>query len=229
MAEDLIKLFATRAERYPEQTDTDLAQGAARAALSAIPVIGGAITEVLSMVLAPAVVRRRDQWFKELADALDEIERKVEGFRVENLQNNESFVSAVIQATRAAAGTRQQEKLTALRNAVLNTALSNSLDEDKQSVFLNLIEVLSATHLLLLHLFNDRSAFSHERRVQIIQRRALTDPMIIELTSRGLLNDPRPYVARNRDSGESLSIQEWTLTALGKEFLSFVATPEPLK
>ena len=57
----------------------------ARALLAAIPVIGGSITETLSMVLAPAVARRRDEWFKELADALDRLEQKAEGFRVEEL------------------------------------------------------------------------------------------------------------------------------------------------
>lgn len=174
------------------------------------------------MVLAPAVARRRDEWFKELADALDEVERKVEGFKVGNLQHNEIFVSAVIQATRTALGTHQQEKLTALRNAVLNTALNKILDDDKQVVFWSLIEVLSGTHLVLLDLFNNRGGFSHERRLALMQRRALTDPMIIELASRGLLNDPRPYVARGRDSEDSLIRQEWTLTLLGKEFLSFM-------
>ncbi len=229
MAEDPTKLFATRAERYPEPTDTDLAQGAARAILAAIPVIGGTVTEVLSMVLAPAVARRRDEWFKQLADALYEVERKVEDFKIENLQYNEAVVSAVIQATRAAVGTHQQEKLAALRNAVLNTALNKSLDEERQSVFWNLIDALSATHLLLLRFFKDRGAFSHEHRLALMQRRALIDPMIIELASRGLLNDSRPYVARNRESEDSLTVQEWTLTPLGKEFLSFVATPESLK
>jgi len=185
-------------------------------------VIGGTVTEVLSVVLAPAVARRRDEWFKELADALDEVERKVEGFKVGNLQHNEIFVSAVIQATRTALGTHQQEKLTALRNAVLNTALNKILDDDKQVVFWSLIEVLSGTHLVLLDLFNNRGGFSHERRLALMQRRALTDPMIIELASRGLLNDPRPYVARGRDSEDSLIRQEWTLTLLGKEFLSFM-------
>jgi len=164
------------------------------------------------VVLAPAVARRRDEWFKELADALDEVERKVEGFKVGNLQHNEIFVSAVIQATRTALGTHQQEKLTALRNAVLNTALNKILDDDKQVVFWSLIEVLSGTHLVLLDLFNNRGGFSHERRLALI----------IELASRGLLNDPRPYVARGRDSEDSLIRQEWTLTLLGKEFLSFM-------
>jgi DNA-binding GntR family transcriptional regulator len=52
------------------------------------------------MVLAPAVARRRDQWLKELADGLDQLEAKVEGFKVENLQHDEEFVSAVIEASR---------------------------------------------------------------------------------------------------------------------------------
>jgi hypothetical protein len=53
---------------------------------------------------------------KELADALEELERKVEGFRVENLAQHEAFVSATIQAIRAAISMHQQEKLEALRS-----------------------------------------------------------------------------------------------------------------
>ncbi len=229
ISESFQKLFTTRAEQYPEPTAADLAQGTARAVLAGIPVVGGSITEVLSMVLAPAVARRRDQWFKELADGLDEVAAKIDGFKIEDLQHNEGFVSAVIQATRTAAATHQQEKRTALRNAVLNTALAKSLDEDKQIVFWSLIEALSGTHLVLLDLFNNRGAFSHARRAVLMEQRALTDPMIIELASRGILNDPRPYVARTRESVDSLTVQDWTLSSLGKEFLLFVSLPEQLK
>jgi hypothetical protein len=51
------------------------------------------------MVLAPTVARRRNQWLKELADGLDQLEAKVEGFKVENLQHDQEFVSAVIEAS----------------------------------------------------------------------------------------------------------------------------------
>lgn len=51
MAEKPIKLFATRAERYPEPGDADVVQGAARAMLAAIPSVGGPLTEILSMFL----------------------------------------------------------------------------------------------------------------------------------------------------------------------------------
>jgi hypothetical protein len=152
MADDPIKLFATRAERYPEPTDADLIHGGARAALAAMPVIGGTITEVLSMVLAPTVSRRRDEWLKELAEALDRLEREVEGFKVENLARSDTFVSAVIQATRAAAATHQHEKLEYLRNALLNIALGKTPEEIKQQVFLNAVEAFSPAHVKILHL-----------------------------------------------------------------------------
>ena len=54
MTENPLKLFSTRAERYPEPTDADIAQGAAGAALAAIPFVGGPLVEVLAMALAPA-------------------------------------------------------------------------------------------------------------------------------------------------------------------------------
>jgi hypothetical protein len=131
MPEGPIKLFTTRAERYPEPTAVDVAQGSGRAALAAIPFVGGSITEVLSIVLAPAVARRRDQWFKELADALDELQAKVAGFKVESLIETEAFVSATIQASRIAVATHQNEKRGYLRNALLRIAAGVAPVEDQ--------------------------------------------------------------------------------------------------
>ena len=153
MAEDPIKLFSSGSDRYPGPDEADAIQGGARAALSAIPVIGGTVTEILSIVLAPVVSRRRDEWFKEFADGLDQLEKKVDGFEVEKLAGNEEFVSAVIQATRIAVASHQREKLDIIRNAVLNVALSKSVDEEKQIVFLHLIDTFSITHFEILRLF----------------------------------------------------------------------------
>jgi hypothetical protein len=40
MAEEPIKLFASRADRYPEPDVADNVQGVTRAALAAIPILG---------------------------------------------------------------------------------------------------------------------------------------------------------------------------------------------
>jgi hypothetical protein len=94
---------------------------------------------------------------------------------------------------------------------------------------LHLIEIFSVTHLEILRLFANPVAFPATRRDELRQRRSLTDPMVLDLNDRGLLIDPRPYVARTRESNDSLTIQGWTLSALGKEFMSFIAYPEQLK
>jgi hypothetical protein len=71
--------------------------------------------------------------YQEILDiGLDRLEAKVEGFKVENLQHDEEFVSAVIEASRLAISTHKQEKREALRNALLNIALHRSTDEDQQ-------------------------------------------------------------------------------------------------
>jgi hypothetical protein len=67
------------------------------------------------------------------------------------------------------------------------------------------------------------------RKAELRERRQLTDPMVLDLNDRGLLIDPRPYVARTRESIDSLTIQGWTLSPLGKEFLSFIAPPRQIK
>jgi hypothetical protein len=181
--------------------------------------------EIFSLVFASPIEKRRDEFLEDVVWVIRETAARVDDLQPEKLAQNEAFISATMQAARIAISTHQREKLEYLRNALLNTALKHSPEEDKQSLFWNLIETLSATHLLLLRYFTDRGAFSHEQRLALMQRQALTNPMVIELSSRGLLNDPRPYVARNRESEDSLAMYEWSLTPLGKEFLAFVRAP----
>jgi hypothetical protein len=151
MAEDLIKLIAGRAERFPEPTESDTLQVLARAGLAIIPGLGGAITEVLSLVLAPAVERRRHEWFKELAEVVDRLEAKIEGFKVEDLAKNEAFASATIQASLIAFRTHQQEKRKMLRNALVNIGLGKCPDEDIQHIYLRLIDEFTPSHVKILH------------------------------------------------------------------------------
>jgi hypothetical protein len=239
MAEDPIKLFATRAERYPEPTQADIALGTGRAALAAIPFVGGSITEVLSLVLAPAVTRRRDTWFKELADGLEEAERKIDGFTVENLTQDEAFVSAVIEATRSAISTHKDEKRDALRNGLLNIALHRSTDEDQQQTFLRYIDELTVWHLRILVLFQDPpkhlavrglgSSYYMGSASQVLEdmypelngKRELYDQIAADLSARGLVN--APGFLHGMMSAQGMVAKR--TTPLADAFLAFIANP----
>jgi len=63
-------------------------------------------------------------------------------------------VTAVLEATRIAMRTHQEEKLEALRNMVINSALPNSLDDVKNSIFLGMIDTLTPLHIIVLKYLN---------------------------------------------------------------------------
>jgi hypothetical protein len=241
MSEGPIKLFSTRAERYPEPTEADVALGAGRAALAAIPMIGGTLTEVLALVLAPAVSRRRDAWFKELADGLEDAELKIDGFRIENLTKDEAFVSAVIEATRSAISTHKDEKRDALRNGLLNIALRRSTDEDQQQTFLRYIDELTVWHLRLLSFFQNPSAhlaptnlradyFTGGAIASLLEtlypdlqgKRDFYDQVAADLITRGFINSAPGFLHTMMTSSGVISKRT---TALADAFLAFIANP----
>jgi hypothetical protein len=228
----------TRAERYPEPTKVDFALGTARVALAAIPVVGGSITEVMSRVLAPAIARRRDTWLKELADGLDEAERKIDEFKIGNLQNDEAFVSAVIEATRSAISTHKSEKRTALRNALLHIALHRSTDEDQQQIFLRYIDELTSWHLRILAFFRNPSQYLAAKGLganyymgsatQVLEdvypelrgKRELCDQIAADLASRGLVG---ASFLHGMTTAQGMVAKR--TTALADSFLDFIADP----
>ena len=114
---------------------------------------GGAAlaVELFSATFGPPLEKRRDQWIEALHEKLKELETKIDGFTIENLVENEVFITILINATQIAIRSHQKEKLDSVRNAVLNAALPNSLDEEFQLLFLSFLDGFSATHIRLLN------------------------------------------------------------------------------
>jgi hypothetical protein len=80
----------------------------------------------------------------------------VEGLTPEKLAVSEPFISAFAHATQVALRTQQQEKLEALRNAVLNVATrATEIDEDRQTAFLSLIDRFTPAHIRILEKFRN--------------------------------------------------------------------------
>ena len=139
-----------QSEGLPKREAVDVVHAVVKAGLSAIPYAGGAASELLSLVIGPPLEKRRDNWLEGIATRLEQLEKEREDFKVEDLAENESFVTAVLRATRQALATHRKEKLEALRNAVLNAALPNAPDDDLQLMFINFIEDLTPWHLRIL-------------------------------------------------------------------------------
>lgn len=83
----------------PKPTKGDVAHTLAKAGLSAIPIVGGPAAQIFSVIIIPPLARRRDAWVESIATALKELKGKVDGFKIENLRDNEIFITTVMHAT----------------------------------------------------------------------------------------------------------------------------------
>jgi hypothetical protein len=225
----------------PQPTGWDHAHLAVKAALAALPVAGSPAAELFAVIIAPPLARRRDAWLQSLADGLSALQEKVAGFNAESLADNEAFVSVTMQASRAALQTHQQEKLEALRNAVLNVAAGRAPDEDEQATFLGYIDALTPWHIRVLRFFQDPAGLAAGRGVRmdrtmagslselfeqvfpdLLGRRDFYDQIARDLHTRGFINSSAD-VLHVMMTGSGLVAKRTTDTA--DRFLAFIGAP----
>lgn len=211
----------------PQPTGQDMALAAFTAALSALPVAGGAIREVMQLLESP-VERRRNEWMESVAAALRRLEAN--GITIESLKSNEQFVSAVLQATVIAQRTHHKEKLDALRNALMNIATAQAPDEALQSIFLNHVDAFTDWHIKILRLFQAPTAHGGMTELyeilehaypQLQGRREVYDAVWSDLATRELVN---VRFLHGKMGTESNLVAKRT-TSLGDLFLGFISEP----
>ena len=134
----------------PEANESDKLHLTARSLVSMIPVLGGAARELLSFVWVPSLERRRVRWMNTVAERLKQLETDKKGFRLEELRDDPLFITILTEAFRIALRTHHQEKLGALHNAVLNTALKINIEDDTQQIFLEHVDSFTPSHLKVL-------------------------------------------------------------------------------
>lgn len=144
----------TKTKEGPEATLEDRLHTLVKAGIASIPVVGAAASELFTVILAPPLEKRRVEWMNDVAERLKELEERGE-LNLEDLQDNEIFITTVMQASQAAIRNHQSEKREALRNAVLNAALPHAPEESLQQYFITLIDTFTVEHIRLLDFFKD--------------------------------------------------------------------------
>lgn len=143
-----------REHEPPDLTEGDAAHAVVRAALGAIPVIGDATVEVLNHVLAPPIALRQREWMEDIAAAVRALEENL-GISPDELRDNPIFIDAVMSASQAAIRTSQQDKKTALRNAVVNSVRPGAPEASVQQMFIAFVDRFTEWHLRVLRLFQE--------------------------------------------------------------------------
>ncbi len=227
-------------DKQPTTSAGDYAYALAKAGISQIPIIGAPASEILPLILAPPLERRRTEWLRALGERLKLLEAQVAGFKLESLRNNETFITTALHASQAAIRNHQQEKLEALRNSVLNSALPNPIEEDLQLIFIDYIDSLTPLHLKVLRFLDDPKDWGQKHEIhypewsepsaasalelvfpELAEDRWLQMFLIGDLYNRGLI-DIDSLQTRGRSKPQPLASRT---TQMGKKLLHFITSP----
>ena len=213
----------------PKASKGDLVHAVAKAGLSAIPVLGCPAAELFQFIIQPPLERRRTEWMAAIGEKLQELQDR--GARLEDLAENEEFITAAMHASNIVLRTHQQEKLEALRNAVVNIAVGQAPDDALQHMFFRWIESLSPLHLRFLKFFQaptpqpglsmgGLSSVLEHNMPELRGKRHIYDQVWKDLYSSGLVNTESLHVTM---SGNGLT--EKRTSELGDAFMAFIADP----
>lgn len=224
-------------EPMPMRDDAEFGYSAAKIALGAIPLVGGAVQELLEKAIGDPLRRRQEAWMSELGGALKTLSERIDGVSAEKLAMDPVFVSAAARATQDALLTHSELKRDALRNTVLNVAAGVRLDDVLVGAFMSYIERYSEGHLKLLALLRDPmsdAAYAGEARnvyagsihgviakshPDLSAQPELLDRLYADLSNEGLVDGS--FKAMMTGGG----LQNTQTTAIGNAFLDFITAP----
>ena len=176
-----------------------------------------------------------EKWRESLTQKLDDLDEKLNDFHLENLFKNELFITTVIQASHIAMRNHQKEKIEALRNAILNTAIMPSPEEDLQLIFLNYIEILTPLHLRMLKYYNNKKEFMEKRGIDIGSTHDHWSPAFPEFKGKwefsGIiisdLEDRRLIISGDEMMNRMMRKEDTNklTTEIGDQFLQFITSP----
>lgn len=227
---------------FPEDDDRTIGVAVAKTTLKAaagyvVPVLGGAIGDLVERAITEPLRLRQEEWFRTVGEGLEELQERFGDFDPATLSENEEFLSTVAQATTQAIRTHRREKLDALRAAVLNTALGIKLDEVMRARFLTLVDQYSPLHLRVLGLYDNPRSYPEIVRAaesimaggfrslavralpELAENEALLDAVEQDLTGDNLIEGS----SRAMVSGGSLLNKR--TSDRGTAFLQFIADP----
>ena len=155
-----MKKNETELEKISHPTAKDFGVALAKIALAPA-------SELIDLVITTPMSKRKDAFISDLAVRVKNMESKATGFTIESLKDNELFQTIIINAIRAAIATHQQEKIQALKNAVLNAALKPNINENVQMMFINYIDRLTPLHLIILKFLQYPKEYCEKHKIEI--------------------------------------------------------------
>jgi hypothetical protein len=148
----------------PKPMKEDAAYTAVKVALGSVPYVGGVLAEAFAATVPSPISKKQEEWWLDLRNRVQALEKA--GVDMKKLAADQAFIGVVAVASKMVAGSAQQEKLDALKNAVLNSAGGINIDEDEKRIFLQLVDQLTISQLKMLEFLDGPRAYAQAHNVR---------------------------------------------------------------
>ncbi len=145
-------------------TSGDYAYAVTKGVISAVPFVGGPISELLSLIIASPLEKRKTKYFTEIGERLNELSEKM-SIDLDKLSKNEQFIDIVIQASAYALKTSEEQKIKAFQNIIVNTALGEAPEISIGHIFLNVLDSFTTWHIKILHFIDNPKQWFIESQI----------------------------------------------------------------
>ncbi len=205
------------------------------------------MNEIFNAIVKSPIEKRKQEWVESITAGLIELEKKVESFSIDELKNNEVFISVLLEASQIAIKNHQKEKLNALKNGVLNSATTSTasgfekdMEERRKIQFLYLIDRMFPEHIEILKYFSKKMGggtmwrdlhpskyfddffMVHKNKVLDTAVQRFT-PVIYELVDMKLLMIKKSTSASSHDDLVEEEVHSmYTVSKYGQSFLEFI-------
>ncbi len=148
----------------PQETSNDKLHKTIRAISSLAP-FGSAISELWSELFVAPITKRRLEWMRLVAQAIEEIQSKLDSVD-ERLDNDEHFIDILLSATHEAYKTSSKSKMNYLQNFVINTKLKPNVDRAIDHILLRRVGECTDAHIVMLKAHADENSIPTNDRLQ---------------------------------------------------------------
>lgn len=151
----------------PEEGNADYAQKLVKAGLTAIPLVGGLMGELVDMCIQPRYQKKMEEWCHYVNNMIQDLING--GISKEQIFESEEFISVFMKSSRLYMENIETYKKPLLQQALKSSVISD-IPLDKKYIFLEIIGELTETQLLILKDVADNEQL-YERGTQLLYER----------------------------------------------------------
>jgi hypothetical protein len=225
-------------QKLDKTSGSDILATAFRAAVDAIPIVGGSLSTLVDQMIPDWKLKRLLTFVAELALDIESLQDKLD----KDYIKTEEFGYIFEQTFRAVLQEHQNEKLQALKNVLLNSMVRKDVNQEMKEYMLNTLRKLDSIHMRFIGLLDNPAAYYKTKALSdgspipggsMINEMRRCFPELNESVIRAVWNDLFTYGITNTDAnslGGMISTSgskalESRLSQFGRLLVDFAKSP----